>query len=273
MHACGGADRQIRGRCKGGAVRRDLVCDRKLDSFRIEPFFPLSHGVPRAHARRIVSGSMLVIRNLALTLTRNVPLNRWPVAFPPDGDERAWAATCCPWRRLLLLRAGLDVKAFACLVAALAGRLPSDGPSRQQATVRGIVWCGQPGAGEVRDAGAANASSAPRAREIASAVAQRPLPPATAPPRRGRGGGGRRPSRRSRAARSPGVRGWRARSRRAAAAPARRRASAGRSGAMSAAVPSRARADAGLVAGVAVQHGVGLARGRAGAAPARARSR
>ena len=30
---------------------------------RIEPFFPLSHGVPRVDDRRIVSGIMVVIRN------------------------------------------------------------------------------------------------------------------------------------------------------------------------------------------------------------------
>jgi uncharacterized membrane protein len=59
---------------------------------------------------------------LAITLTRNVPLNRRTEAFPTDGDERAWAAIRRPWERLHALRVALDLVAFACLVAALAAR-------------------------------------------------------------------------------------------------------------------------------------------------------
>jgi uncharacterized membrane protein len=59
---------------------------------------------------------------LALTLTRNVPLNKRTVAFPPDGDERAWEAIRRPWERLHAVRVVLDLVAFACLVAALAAR-------------------------------------------------------------------------------------------------------------------------------------------------------
>jgi uncharacterized membrane protein len=59
---------------------------------------------------------------LALTLTRNVPLNERTVAFPPDGDEPAWEAIRRPWERLHALRVVLDLAAFACLVAALAAR-------------------------------------------------------------------------------------------------------------------------------------------------------
>jgi uncharacterized membrane protein len=59
---------------------------------------------------------------LALTLTRNVPLNKRTVAFPPDGDERAWEEIRRPWERLHALRVVLDVSAFACLVAALVAR-------------------------------------------------------------------------------------------------------------------------------------------------------
>jgi uncharacterized membrane protein len=59
---------------------------------------------------------------LAITLTRNVPLNRRTLAFPPDGDERAWSAIRRPWERLHALRVVLDVAAFACLVAAVAAR-------------------------------------------------------------------------------------------------------------------------------------------------------
>jgi uncharacterized membrane protein len=59
---------------------------------------------------------------LAITLTRNVPLNRRTLAFPPDGDERAWSAIRRPRERLHALRVVLDVAAFACLVAAVAAR-------------------------------------------------------------------------------------------------------------------------------------------------------
>jgi len=59
---------------------------------------------------------------LALTLTRNVPLNQLTIAFPPNGDEHAWEAIRRPWERLHALRVVLDLAAFACLVAALTVR-------------------------------------------------------------------------------------------------------------------------------------------------------
>jgi uncharacterized membrane protein len=57
---------------------------------------------------------------LAITLVRNVPLNRRTLAFPPDGDEHAWSDIRRPWERLHALRVALEVGAFACLLAAVA---------------------------------------------------------------------------------------------------------------------------------------------------------
>ena len=156
---------------------------------------------------------------LAVTLTRDVPLNRRPVAIPPDGDERAWAAICCPWERLLLLRAGLDVAAFACLVAALAGRLPSDSPESAAGNRSGdrVVRPARPPGGTAR---ATPALAAPGRSLLPWPYP--PPPPTTARLRRGaRPAAGCRPSRPSSASCSPGVSGWRVRSRRAAAAPRR----------------------------------------------------
>jgi uncharacterized membrane protein len=70
-----------------------------------------------ALAAAVALGAML-----AITLTRNVPLNRRTVEFPPEGDERAWAAIRRPWERLHAVRVALDLGAFACLAAALAAR-------------------------------------------------------------------------------------------------------------------------------------------------------
>ena len=41
----------------------DLVLLSEAQMRRIEPYFPLSHGVPRVDDRRIVSGIIFVIRN------------------------------------------------------------------------------------------------------------------------------------------------------------------------------------------------------------------
>jgi uncharacterized membrane protein len=70
-----------------------------------------------ALAAAVALGAML-----AITLTRNVPLNRRTVEFPPEGDEGAWAAIRRPWERLHAVRVALDLGAFACLAAALAAR-------------------------------------------------------------------------------------------------------------------------------------------------------
>jgi uncharacterized membrane protein len=70
-----------------------------------------------ALAAAVALGAML-----AITLTRNLPLNRQTVEFPPAGDERAWAAIRRPWERLHAVRVVLDLGAFACLAVALAAR-------------------------------------------------------------------------------------------------------------------------------------------------------
>ena len=41
----------------------DLIWLTKTQMRRIEPYFPLSHGVPRVDDRRIISGIIFVIRN------------------------------------------------------------------------------------------------------------------------------------------------------------------------------------------------------------------
>ena len=41
----------------------DLFLLSKAQMRRIEPFFPLSHGVPRVGDRRLVSGIVFVIKN------------------------------------------------------------------------------------------------------------------------------------------------------------------------------------------------------------------
>ena len=41
----------------------DLIWLSEAQMRRIEPYFPLSHGVPRVDDRRVISGIILVIRN------------------------------------------------------------------------------------------------------------------------------------------------------------------------------------------------------------------
>jgi putative transposase len=48
---------------RGGAVMSDLIWLSEAQMRRIEPHFPLSHGVPRVDDRRIISGIIFVIRN------------------------------------------------------------------------------------------------------------------------------------------------------------------------------------------------------------------
>lgn len=47
----------------------DLVLLSAAQMRRIEPYFPLSHGIPRVDDRRIISGMIYVIRN-GLALVR-----------------------------------------------------------------------------------------------------------------------------------------------------------------------------------------------------------
>ena len=46
-----------------GAAMSDLIWLSEAQMRRIEPFFPLSHGVPRVDDRRIISGIVHMIRN------------------------------------------------------------------------------------------------------------------------------------------------------------------------------------------------------------------
>src|SRR6478752_2976534 len=47
----------------GGFAMDDLLLLSEAQMRRIEPYFPLSHGVPRVDDRRILSGILFVIRN------------------------------------------------------------------------------------------------------------------------------------------------------------------------------------------------------------------
>jgi putative transposase len=54
--------------CFNGSVKEALLMDvpfllSEAQMRRIEPFFPLSHGVPRVDDRRIVSGIIFVIKH------------------------------------------------------------------------------------------------------------------------------------------------------------------------------------------------------------------
>jgi putative transposase len=48
---------------QGGAAMKDLFLLSEAQMRRIEPHFPLSHGVPRVDDRRVISGIIFVIRN------------------------------------------------------------------------------------------------------------------------------------------------------------------------------------------------------------------
>jgi putative transposase len=48
---------------RGGVAMSDLIWLSEAQMRRIEPYFPLSHGVPRVDDRRIISGIIFVIRN------------------------------------------------------------------------------------------------------------------------------------------------------------------------------------------------------------------
>src|SRR5665647_1586139 len=48
---------------RGGVAMTDLFLLSETQMRRIEPFFPLSHGVPRVDDRRVISAIIFVIRN------------------------------------------------------------------------------------------------------------------------------------------------------------------------------------------------------------------
>lgn len=69
----------------------DVICLSGSQMRRIEPYFPLSHGVPRVPDRRVISGIIFVIRNglrwrcACWVNWKTDPLMEWPLA----GDRGA----------------------------------------------------------------------------------------------------------------------------------------------------------------------------------------
>jgi putative transposase len=69
---------------------------------RIEPYFPLSHGIPRVDDQRVVSGIIFVIRNGL----------RWRDAPPGHGPHKTLYNRFIRWSRL-----GVFSRIFAALAA------------------------------------------------------------------------------------------------------------------------------------------------------------
>ena len=86
----------------GGAAMSDLIWLSEAQMRRIEPYFPLSHGVPRVDDRRIVSGIIFVIRNGL----------RWRDAPAEYGPPKTIYNRFIRWSRL-----GVFNKIFASLAA------------------------------------------------------------------------------------------------------------------------------------------------------------
>ena len=84
----------------------DLIWLSEVQMRRLEPYFPLSHGVARVDDRRIVSGIIFVIRNGL----------RWRDAPAEDGPPKTIYNRCGRWSRM-----GVFNKIFAGL-AAQAGK-------------------------------------------------------------------------------------------------------------------------------------------------------
>jgi putative transposase len=80
----------------------DLIWLSKAQMRRIEPHFPLSHGVPRVDARRVVSGIIFVIRNGL----------RWRDAPAAYGPHKTIYNRFVRWSRL-----GVFNRIFAALAA------------------------------------------------------------------------------------------------------------------------------------------------------------
>ena len=80
----------------------DLIWLSEAQMRRIEPYFPLSHGVPRVDDRRVVSGIIFVIRNGL----------RWRDAPKDYGPHKTIYNRFIRWSRL-----GVFDKIFATLAA------------------------------------------------------------------------------------------------------------------------------------------------------------
>src|SRR3546814_8534583 len=75
---------------RGGAVMSDLIWLSEAQMRRIEPYFPLSHGMPRVDDRRVISGIIFVIRNGL----------RWRDAPKDYGPHKTIYNRFIRWRRL-----------------------------------------------------------------------------------------------------------------------------------------------------------------------------
>jgi len=61
---------------------------------RIEPYFPLSHGIPRVGDRRVLSGIIFVIRNgLPLERFRKHPALNTHQTLLSSSEKLAWVST------------------------------------------------------------------------------------------------------------------------------------------------------------------------------------
>jgi putative transposase len=86
-------------------MKEDLMGDLPMLSaaqmLRIEPFFPLSHGVPRVDDRRVLSGIVYVLKNGL----------RWCDAPPSYGPHKTLYSRFVRWSKL-----GVFSRIFAALV-------------------------------------------------------------------------------------------------------------------------------------------------------------
>lgn len=92
----------------GGIAMADLLLLSEAQMRRIEPYFPLSHGIARVDDRRVISGIVFVIRNGL----------RWRDAPPGYGPHKTIYNRFVRWSRL-----GVFNNIFAEL--ARKGRKPS----------------------------------------------------------------------------------------------------------------------------------------------------
>jgi putative transposase len=74
----------------GDAAMSDLLLLSEAQMRRIEPYFPLSHGIARVDDRRVISGIVFVIRNGP----------RWRDAPPGYGPHKAIYNRLVRWSRL-----------------------------------------------------------------------------------------------------------------------------------------------------------------------------
>jgi transposase len=74
----------------GGVIMADLLLLSEAQMRRIEPYFPLSHGIARVDDRRVISGIVFVIKNGL----------RWRDAPPGYGPHKTIYNRFVRWSRL-----------------------------------------------------------------------------------------------------------------------------------------------------------------------------